>query len=117
MWILQVSLIFLEVREVCAFLREEKLPEATVVLGRFCSSLEDELGSIYEVQRNLGAVSPLLLFILKPGSFGRFLQVVPASQCKPPKIIRILETAEFMEGCSLCNCVFGCFRGLMDWVA
>ncbi|KAJ0053146.1 hypothetical protein Pint_01110 [Pistacia integerrima] len=99
-------IIFLEIGEGCIFLQEEKLPEAVVLLRRCCSSLEDELGSIYKVQRDKGAVSPLSISILKPSSFERLFQVAiehgaPASQYKPPKIIRNREIVQFLEGCSL----------------
>ncbi|KAL5796802.1 hypothetical protein ACOSQ2_001622 [Xanthoceras sorbifolium] len=98
--------IFVEVRGGCMFL-QEKLPESSVAgFKRCCSSLEDGLGSIYKVQREKGQVSPLLVSIVKPGSFDKLLLVAiengaPASQYKPPKIIRNHKIAEFLEGCSL----------------
>ncbi|KAI9180017.1 hypothetical protein LWI28_000318 [Acer negundo] len=98
--------IFVEVSGGCMFL-QEKLPESSVVgFKRCCSSLEDGLGSIYKVQRDRGQVSPLLVSIVKPGSFDKLLRVAiengaPASQYKPPKIIRNHEIAEFLEGCSV----------------
>ncbi|EEF37624.1 conserved hypothetical protein [Ricinus communis] len=69
------------------------------------------LGGLYKVQRDRGEIGPLLITMVKPGSFDRILQMavengVPASQYKPPKIIRnskivgILEAADLVTICS-----------------
>ncbi|KDO87485.1 hypothetical protein CISIN_1g008073mg [Citrus sinensis] len=94
-------MIFVEIREGCT-----KLRDSVAILRRCCSSLEDAFGSIYKVQRDRGEISPLSVSIVKPGTFDRLLQVAiekgaPASQYKPPKIVRNREIVEFMEGCSL----------------
>lgn len=93
--------IFVEIREGCT-----KLRDSVAILRRCCSSLEGAFGSIYKVQRDRGEISPLSVSIVKPGTFDRLLQVAiekgaPASQYKPPKIVRNREIVEFMEGCSL----------------
>lgn len=93
--------IFVEIREGCT-----KLRDSVAILRRCCSSLEDAFGSIYKVQRDRGEISPLSVSIVKPGTFDRLLQVAiekgaPASQYKPPKIVRNREIVDFMEGCSL----------------
>ncbi|XP_057963817.1 probable indole-3-acetic acid-amido synthetase GH3.6 [Malania oleifera] len=98
--------IFVEVREGSIFLQEEKLKESVVVLKRCCSSLEDGLQGIYQSMRGRSELGPLLLFIVEPGTFDRLLQVAikngaPASQYKPPKIIRNREIADFLEGSSV----------------
>lgn len=92
-------MLFVEVRGM-------ELQDSVADFRRCCSSLEDAFGSIYKVQKDRGEISPLLISIVKPGSFDRLLQVAietgaPASQYKPPKIIRNHETVAFMEGCSL----------------
>ncbi|KAL9435803.1 hypothetical protein AB3S75_021967 [Citrus x aurantiifolia] len=94
-------MIFVEIREGCT-----KLRDSVAILRRCCSSLEDAFGSVYKVQRDRGEISPLSVSIVKPGTFDRLLQVAiekgaPASQYKPPKIVRNREIVEFMEGCSL----------------
>ncbi|KAH0978473.1 hypothetical protein GBA52_028192 [Prunus armeniaca] len=63
--------VFVEVEEGCLSLMQEKIEESIVVLRRFCSSLEDGLGGIYRVQRDRGESGPLLLYVVKPGSFDR----------------------------------------------
>ncbi|KAA8550916.1 hypothetical protein F0562_002600 [Nyssa sinensis] len=94
--------IFVEAKEGCLFLQKEKLHESVMALKRCCSSLEDGLGGIYKVMKARGEVAPLLVYVVKPGSFDRLLQVAiangaPASQYKPPKIIRNREIVDFME--------------------
>ncbi|BFG43230.1 hypothetical protein CerSpe_295040 [Prunus speciosa] len=102
--------VFVEVGEGCLSLMQEKIEESVVVLRRFCSSLEDGLGGIYRVQRDRGESGPLLLYVVKPGSFDRLSQVAirngaPPSQYKPPKIIRNREIAGFLEGSALVTIV------------
>ncbi|KAK9281512.1 hypothetical protein L1049_004415 [Liquidambar formosana] len=94
--------IFVEVKQQGMVLQEEKLQESALVLKKCCSSLEDGFGVIYKVKRDKGEVGSLLLSIVKPGSFDRLSQVAiqngaPASQYKPPKIIRNREIVDFME--------------------
>uniref|UniRef100_A0A5B7C0Z5 Indole-3-acetic acid-amido synthetase GH3.6 n=1 Tax=Davidia involucrata TaxID=16924 RepID=A0A5B7C0Z5_DAVIN len=94
--------IFVEVKEGYLFLQKEMLHESVMTLRRCCSSLEDGLGGIYKVMKAKGEVAPLLVYIVKPGSFDRLLQVAiengaPASQYKPPKIIRNRKIVDFME--------------------
>lgn len=100
--------IFLEVAGV---LQDEKLQELGSVLRRNFSSLEDGLGGVYKLRKGRGEVGPLLVSIVKPGSFNRLLQMAtengaPASQYKPPKIIRNLEIVHFMEGSALLTVSF-----------
>ncbi|KDP21524.1 hypothetical protein JCGZ_21995 [Jatropha curcas] len=83
-------------------LREEKLQESIEALKKCCYSLEDGLGGIYKVERDKGKIGPLSVYIVKPGSFNEILLVAvengaPASQYKPPKIIRNRKIVDVME--------------------
>ncbi|XP_057509188.1 probable indole-3-acetic acid-amido synthetase GH3.6 [Actinidia eriantha] len=94
--------VFVEVREAPIFLQEEKLQESVVVLRRCCSSLEDDFGDIYKLMKTRGEVRPILLYNVKLGSFNKVLQVAiengaPASQYKPPKIIRNHKVVGLLE--------------------
>jgi auxin responsive GH3 family protein len=98
--------IYIEVREGCMLLQEEKLEESVVILKRCGSSIEDSLGGIYMVQRKRGEIGPLAVSIVKPGSFDGLLRLAiengtPASQYKPPKIIRNRQIVDFLERCIL----------------
>ncbi|KAK5813342.1 putative indole-3-acetic acid-amido synthetase GH3.6 [Gossypium arboreum] len=91
--------IFIEVKD-CDMILQDKLQESN--LRKCCSDLEDSLGSIYKVQRNKGEISPLSLSVLKCGSFDRLLKLAiengtPASQYKPPKIIRNPSIVDVLE--------------------
>ncbi|XVE73210.1 hypothetical protein DITRI_Ditri11bG0098900 [Diplodiscus trichospermus] len=94
--------IFIEVKDFDIIL-QDKSPESIALLRKCCSALEDSLGSIYKVQRNKGEIHPLSLAILKCGSFDWLLKVAtengaPASQYKPPKIIRNHDIVDVIEG-------------------
>ena len=94
--------VFVEVREESTLMQEESV----VALRRCCSSLEDGLGGMYKVQRDRGEAGPLLLYVVKSGSFDRLSQVAigngaPASQYKPPKIIRNREIVRLLEESAL----------------
>ncbi|XP_010279228.1 PREDICTED: probable indole-3-acetic acid-amido synthetase GH3.6 [Nelumbo nucifera] len=94
--------IFVEVMDGCFFLQNDKVEESTLVLRKCCSSVEECLGGLYNVQRRRGDLGPLVLSIVKPGSFDRLIQVAmengaSASQYKPPKIIRNSEIVNLME--------------------
>ncbi|KAL4603086.1 hypothetical protein ACB092_10G100800 [Castanea dentata] len=96
--------LYIEVREGCKLLQEEKLEESVEILKRCGSSIEDSLGGIYMMQRKRGEIGPLAVSIVKPGSFDRLSLVAiengaPASQYKPPKIIRNRQIVDFMERC------------------
>jgi auxin responsive GH3 family protein len=96
--------VYIEVREGCMFLQEEKLEESVEILKRCGSSIEDSLGGIYMVDRQRGEIGPLAVSIVKPGSFDKLSQVAiengaPASQYKPPKIIRNRQIVDFIERC------------------
>ena len=96
--------LYIEVREGCKLLQEENLEESVEILKRYGSSIEDSLGGIYMVQRKRGELGPLAVSIVKPGSFDRLSLVAiengaPASQYKPPKIIRNRQIVDFMERC------------------
>ncbi|KAM0998320.1 hypothetical protein FF1_008075 [Malus domestica] len=98
--------VFAEVGEGCMLFTQEKIEDSLVVLRRCCSSIEDGLGSIYKVQRDRGEAGPLLLYVVKSGSFNRLSQVAirngaPASQYKPPKIIRNSEIVRLLEESAL----------------
>ncbi|KAM5563828.1 putative indole-3-acetic acid-amido synthetase GH3.6 [Rosa sericea] len=91
--------VFVEAREGSRLMQEESV----VAVRRCYSSLEDGLGSIYKVQRDRGEAGPLILSVVKPGSFDRLSQVAiangaSAGQYKPPKIIRNREVVHFLEG-------------------
>ncbi|XWS76462.1 hypothetical protein CRYUN_Cryun01aG0178300 [Craigia yunnanensis] len=94
--------IFIEVKD-CDMILQDKSQESIVLLRKCCSALEDSLGSIYKVHRDKGEIHPLSLSILKCCSFDRLLKVAiengaPASQYKPPKIIRNRDIVDVMEG-------------------
>ena len=92
--------------EVGGVLQDEKLQELCWLLRRNFSSLEDGLGGVYKMRKGRGEVGPFLVSIVKPGSFNRLLEMAiengaPASQYKPPKIIRNPGIVDFMEGSAL----------------
>ncbi|KAF8394477.1 hypothetical protein HHK36_020685 [Tetracentron sinense] len=95
--------IFVEVREGCLFLQKEKLQDLVLVLRSCSSSLDGNLGGVYKERRESGDVGPLVVSIVKPGSFERLSRLAiengaPAGQYKPPKIIRNREIVKLMEG-------------------
>ncbi|KAF7804790.1 putative indole-3-acetic acid-amido synthetase GH3.6 [Senna tora] len=80
----------------------DKVKESSLTLQSCCSSLESSLGALYKVQRDKGHLGPLMIFIIKPGAFDRLSDIAikngtPASQYKPPKIIRNREIAGLLE--------------------
>lgn len=94
--------VFIEFREGCVFLQEEKLQESAGALRNCCSSLENGMGEIYKVQRDRGEIGPLVVSFVRSGTFDGILHIAikngaPASQYKPPKIIRSSEIVGFME--------------------
>lgn len=88
--------IFVEVKEKgSALLQNEDL-------RKYCVLIEQGLGGIYGVMKARGELGPLLLFVVKTGSFDSLLRVASetgssASQYKPPKIIRSHKIAELLE--------------------
>lgn len=81
---------------------QDKVKESLVTFQRCSSCLESGLGALYKVERDKGQLLPLLIFILKPGAFDRLSELAikngtPASQYKPPKIIRNREIVELLE--------------------
>ncbi|GMI76069.1 hypothetical protein like AT1G48660 [Hibiscus trionum] len=99
--------IFIELKD-CNTSLQNKLRESMLLLKECCAALEDDLGSIYKVQRNKGEISPLSLSILKCGNFDRLLKLAiengtPASQYKPPKIIRNPSIVGVLEEYVLVN--------------
>ncbi|GMP99897.1 hypothetical protein CsSME_00047202 [Camellia sinensis var. sinensis] len=108
--------VFVEVTEGSIFLQLEKLNESVLVLRGCCSYLEDGFGAIYKLMRQRGEVGPMLLYIVKPGSFDKILQVAiengaPASQYKPPKIIRNHKIVDLMEDCAVVTVCLDSFDG------
>lgn len=104
--------VFAEVRDASMFSQEESV----AVLKRCCSSLEDGFGVMYNLMRSRGEVGPMLLYIVKPGSFDKVMQVAiengaPASQYKPPKIIRSRNIADLMEVSAVVTVCFGSLDG------
>lgn len=58
------------------------------------------------MQRDRSEIGPLLVYIVKPGSFDRIFQMAvengaQASQYKPPKIIRNSKVISAMESSAL----------------
>ncbi|KAJ4823991.1 hypothetical protein Tsubulata_039248 [Turnera subulata] len=97
--------VFIEIAKLM-FLQEEKLHESVEALKRYCLSLENGLGAAYKGRRYNGDMAPVLVSVVKPGSFDMILQMAigngaPASQNKPPKIIRSREIVSFLEVSSL----------------
>lgn len=100
--------IFVEVKEGCTLLQKEKSEQLLGDLRRCCSLLEHDLGGIYKVMKARGELGPLLLIVVSPGSFDSLLRVAvengsPASQYKPPKIIRSRLIAKFLESSAIVN--------------
>lgn len=98
--------IFVEVREGFIFQPKVNLQQFIVVLKRCYKSLEEGLGGVYKVMKERGEIGPLLVFIVKEGSFDRLSQLAmengaPASQYKSPKIIRNRKYVDFMEASTL----------------
>ncbi|KAG6703707.1 hypothetical protein I3842_07G099300 [Carya illinoinensis] len=94
--------VYIEVREECMFLPKEKIEELVVILKECGSSIGDSLGDKYNVQRKRGEIDPLVVSIVKPGSFDALSQLAiengaPATQYKPPKIIRNHQIVDFIE--------------------
>lgn len=94
--------VFIEVKEGCIFLQEEKLKELIIILKNCSFSLEDGLGGIYKVMKARGELGPLIVSIVRPGSFDCLSEKAiesgaPASQYKPPKIIRNRKFADLLE--------------------
>lgn len=92
--------VFIEVEEV----QEESnnLKEWVKVFKSCISSLENGLGALYKVQREKGHIRNLMIIILRQGAFDQlsdlaFKNGTPASQYKPPKIIRNHEVVKFLE--------------------
>ncbi|OMP04981.1 GH3 auxin-responsive promoter [Corchorus olitorius] len=99
--------VFFEVKDYDMF-SQNKLEELKALLKECCSVLEDGLGSVYKVQRDKGEIHPLSLSILKCGSFDKLQQEAinngaPASQYKPPKIIRNRDVVNVLEEYVLAN--------------
>ncbi|KAJ4823992.1 hypothetical protein Tsubulata_039250 [Turnera subulata] len=97
--------VFIEI-EKFMFPQEEKLHESVETLKMCCSSLENGMGVFYRLQRQSGEIAPLLVSVVKPGTFDRILQLAtengsPAGQYKPPKIIRNRDFVSFLEASSL----------------
>ncbi|KAJ1433025.1 GH3 family [Sesbania bispinosa] len=93
--------VFVEVQEESDFL-EDKLEESVAIFRSCISSLESGLGALYKVQRDKGQLGNLLIFILRPGAFDQLSELAikngaPASQYKPPKILRNHEVVKFLE--------------------
>lgn len=98
--------IYIEVGQGCMFLEAKKLEESVVILKKCGSSIEDGLGGIFTLQKKKGEVGPLTVSILKPGSFNLLSRLAiqngaPASQYKPPKIVRNRQIVDFIEKCIL----------------
>ncbi|XP_057718163.1 probable indole-3-acetic acid-amido synthetase GH3.6 [Arachis stenosperma] len=93
--------VFAEVQEESDFM-EDKLEESTMILKRCISSLESAFGALYKVEKDKGQVGNLMVFILRPGAFDKLYEVAirngtPASQYKPPKIIRNHEIVTLLQ--------------------
>ncbi|KAJ4822231.1 hypothetical protein Tsubulata_019887 [Turnera subulata] len=97
--------VFFEIEKLM-FLQEQKLHESVEALKMCYLSLENGLGAAYKGRRYNGDLGPVLVTVVKPGSFDVILQEAikngaPASQYKPPKIIRSREIVSFLEASSL----------------
>lgn len=71
----------------------EKLAESVCVITRCCALLEENLGSVYKMKREMGDLCPIEISIVSPGSFDELARLAvengaPANQYKPPKILR-----------------------------
>ncbi|KAK4418221.1 putative indole-3-acetic acid-amido synthetase GH3.6 [Sesamum alatum] len=94
--------IFFEVKDESSLLQNDKFTESIDALRKCCSVLEDGLGGMYQVMKARGEVGPLSASIVKPGTFDRLLEEAikngaPASQYKPPKIIRNCKLVDYLE--------------------
>ncbi|KAI5680350.1 hypothetical protein M9H77_01577 [Catharanthus roseus] len=98
--------IFIEVKEGSALLPNEKLEEYLGDLRKYCAFIEQSLGGIYGVMKARNELGPLILVIVKPGSFDSLLRVAiengsSASQYKPPKILRSYKIVELLESSAI----------------
>lgn len=85
--------IFVEVKDASGLLQNDEFTESVDVRRRCCSVVEEGLGGLYRVMRARGDVDPLSVSIVRRGSFDLLLEEAlrngaPASQYKPPKIIK-----------------------------
>ncbi|KAL4304742.1 hypothetical protein HN51_038880 [Arachis hypogaea] len=99
--------VFVEVQEESDFM-EDKQEESIRTLRSCITSLEGSLGALYKVEKVKGQLGNLMVFILRPGAFDKLYEVAirngtPASQYKPPKILRNHEIVSVLEKYSLCH--------------
>ncbi|KAG8389398.1 hypothetical protein BUALT_Bualt02G0225100 [Buddleja alternifolia] len=100
--------IFIELKDESIFLKNGEFTESNGALGKCCSVLEDNMGSIYQVMKARGEIGPLSISIVKKGTFDWLLEEAikngaPASQYKPPKIIRNRNIVDYMEFSTVVN--------------
>ncbi|XP_057535068.1 probable indole-3-acetic acid-amido synthetase GH3.6 [Amaranthus tricolor] len=103
--------IFVEFACGCALLRQEKKKELILLLESCRSTIEDGLGAFYKLKKESSKIKTLVLSIVKSGTFDLLLQKAiengaPASQYKPPKIIRSRKIADFMDASSALTVTF-----------
>lgn len=94
--------IFVEVKDVSGLLQNDKFTESVDVRRKCCSVVEEGLGGLYQVMRARGDVVPLSVSIARSGSFDLLLEEAlrngaPASQYKPPKIIKNHKIFNILE--------------------
>ncbi|PIN26074.1 hypothetical protein CDL12_01179 [Handroanthus impetiginosus] len=93
--------IFVEVKDELTFLQNDEFTVSVDALRKCCYVLEDFLGGIYQVMKARGELGPLLVSIVRSGSFHWLLEEAvrngaPAGQYKPPKIIRNRKVVDFL---------------------
>ncbi|KNA16177.1 hypothetical protein SOVF_091500 [Spinacia oleracea] len=103
--------IFLEFSDGCMLLSKEKKDELILVLESCQSTIEDGLGAMYNLKRGNGEIGTLVLSVVQSGTFDLLLHKAvengaPASQYKPPKIIRKQEMCSFMDANSALTVCF-----------
>ncbi|XP_021730857.1 probable indole-3-acetic acid-amido synthetase GH3.6 [Chenopodium quinoa] len=103
--------IFVEFAHECMLLDKEKENESVLFLESCQSTIEDGLGAMYKLKRGNGEIQNLVLSVVQPGTFDLLLHKAvennaPASQYKPPKIIRSHGIVDFMDVNSALTVVF-----------
>ena len=85
--------VFVEISTNCALPVRSSLEKSVAVIRMCGSFLEDSLGSVYRMKRELGGLGPAEISIVNPGSFDGLARTAlengaPSNQYKPPKILR-----------------------------
>ncbi|KAG8389400.1 hypothetical protein BUALT_Bualt02G0225300 [Buddleja alternifolia] len=77
--------VFIELTVESIFLKNGEFTESNGALRKCCSVLEDSMGGIYQVMKARGEIDPLLISIVKKGTFDWLLEeaIKNGGACKP----------------------------------